>query len=197
MAVGERDYWRCSQCDSTFLDPAQRPGLEAEHAEYRLHRNDPQDTGYRQHLQRLLVPLLERLHPGANGLDYGCGPQPVLAAMLQAAGHPTAVYDPFFAPAPGVLQTTYEFITCTEVAEHFHRPAAEFQRLNALLRPAGWLGLMTRLQTDDARFAQWHYRRDPTHVVFYRASTLQWLADRYGWTCEVIGPNVALFHKPA
>ena len=37
-----------------------------------------------------------------------------------------------------------------------------------LVRPGGWLAVMTCFQTDDARFAGWHYRKDPTHVVFYR-----------------------------
>ncbi|WP_382321659.1 class I SAM-dependent methyltransferase [Hydrogenophaga sp. UC242_53] len=89
----------------------------------------------------------------------------------------------------------HDFITCTEVAEHFHDPAAEFRRLDALLRPGGWLALMTRFQTDDARFAQWHYRRDPTHVVFYREATLRWLARHHGWHCEVPGANVVLMQK--
>ena len=82
------------------------------------------------------------------------------------------------------------------MVEHFHHPADEFRRLQGLLKPGGWLGVMTRFQTDDARFAQWHYRRDPTHVVFYRETTLRWLAQHHGWLCEIPGPNVALLHKP-
>jgi len=197
VSVGARDYWRCPRCVCTFLDPAQRPSAEREQAEYRLHQNGAGDPGYRRHLMRLAAPLLARLQPGQRGLDYGCGPGPVLADLLHSAGHPMAVYDPFFAPDPAVLSSAYDFITCTEVAEHFHQPAAEFARLAGLLRPGGWLGLMTRLQTDDTRFAQWHYRRDPTHVVFYREATLHWLAAHHGWHCEVIGPDVALFQRPA
>ena len=40
--------------------------------------------------------------------------------------------------------------------------------LSYLVRPGGWTGVMTCFQTDDARLAHCHYRRDPTHVVFYR-----------------------------
>jgi cyclopropane fatty-acyl-phospholipid synthase-like methyltransferase len=68
-------------------------------------------------------------------------------------------------------ERTYDFITCTEVVEHFHHPALEFRRLDALLKPGGWLAIQTTFQTDDARFARWNYRRDPTHVVFYRPYT--------------------------
>jgi hypothetical protein len=66
-----------------------------------------------------------------------------------------------------------------------------------LLRPGGWLALTTCFQTDDSRFAQWHYRRDPTHVVFYREATLAHLARHHGWRMEVPTRNVALMHKPA
>lgn len=195
QVVGERAYGRCDRCEATFLFPEQRPSREAERAEYALHQNTGDNAGYRAFLSRLATPLLQRLAPGRSGLDFGCGPGPVLADMLREAGHTVALYDPFFHPDTGALATTHDFITCTEVAEHFHDPAAEFRRLDTLLRPGGWLALMTCFQTDDARFAQWHYRRDPTHVVFYREATLRWLARHHGWRCEVPCANVALMQK--
>lgn len=196
MQVDGRTYLRCAACEATFVPPAQRPAAEVERAEYELHRNDPADAGYRHFLDRLAVPLLARLAPASTGLDYGCGPGPVLADMLRAAGHAMTLYDPFFAPDPAALARTYDFVTCTEVAEHFHEPAGEFARLDGLLRPGGWLAVMTCFQTDDARFAGWHYRRDPTHVVFYRDATFRVLADRFGWRCEVPCKDVVLMRKP-
>lgn len=196
QAIGGRAYGRCERCQATFLLPAHLPTAEAEHAEYALHRNTGDDAGYRQFLQRLAEPLLQRLAPRRHGLDFGCGPGPVLADLLRAAGHTVALYDPFFQPDTAALQARYDFITCTEVIEHFHQPAAEFRRLDEMLHPGGWLALMTRFQTDDARFAQWHYRRDPTHVVFYREHTLHWLAQHHGWRCEIPCANVALMRKP-
>ena len=119
MQVDGRTYLRCAACEATFVPPAQRPAAEVERAEYELHRNDPADAGYRHFLDRLAVPLLARLAPASTGLDYGCGPGPVLADMLRAAGHAMTLYDPFFAPDPAALARTYDFVTCTEVAEHF------------------------------------------------------------------------------
>lgn len=195
MRVAPYDYWRCPVCLATFVDRAQLPDTAVEHAEYRLHRNEVHDTGYRQFLARLAVPLLERLRPGSSGLDYGCGPGPALAAMLAEAGHRVAVYDPLFFDHPHLLDETYDFVTCSEVAEHFHDPHAEFAGLDGLLRPGGWLGVMTRFQTDDAAFAGWHYRRDRTHVVFYREATFRVIASRFGWHCEFPAPNIALLQK--
>lgn len=195
LTIQERDYWRCAICEATFLAPAQHPSRGDEFAEYGLHRNDIGDPDYRSFLSRLAAPLLERIGQARQGLDFGCGPGPALAAMLREAGHTVALYDPFFHPDTHALAATYDFITCTEVIEHFHAPAREFRRLSALLRPGGWLGLTTCFQTDDARFANWSYRRDPTHVVFYRIGTLEYLARRHGWTCEIPAANVALMRK--
>lgn len=197
MSVGGRDYHRCPACLSTFLDPAQRPGPAAERAEYAAHENDPADPGYRRFLARLADPLLARLPPESVVLDYGCGPGPALAAMLREAGHRVALYDPFFHPDPAPLGSAYDAVTCTEVVEHFHDPAAEFDRLAGLVRPGGLLAVMTCFQTDDPRFADWHYRRDPTHVVFYREETLHRVAAARGWRCEVPVRNVAFLIRPA
>lgn len=196
VAVSGRDYFRCLACAATFLHPAQRPDRAAEAACYALHENDPHDPRYRRFLSKLADPLLARVPPGARGLDYGCGPGPALAAMLTAAGRPTALWDPIYAPDPAPLRLRRDFVTCTEAAEHFHDPCAEFDRMGALLRPGGWLAVMTCFQTDDARFAGWQYRTDPTHVVFYRAETLRAVAAARGWSCEIPVKDVALMRVP-
>lgn len=196
LSITGRDYFRCPACQARFLDPALHPTHDEEQAHYLNHENDPDDPGYRHFLSKLACPLMARLSPASRGLDYGCGPGPALAAMLREAGHDVALYDPFFAPDPAPLSDTYDFVTCTEVAEHFHRPAQEFDRLRRLVRPGGWLAIMTCFQTEDARFADWHYRKDPTHVVFYRAETFRCLAAVWGWVCEVPVKDVVLMQSP-
>ncbi len=189
-------YWRCGSCEATFLDPEQLPSTEEEWAHYQHHENDPDDLAYRSFLSKLAVPLLNKLDPCLSGLDYGCGPGPALARMLEEAGHRIALYDPYFFPDETALEASYDVITCTEVAEHFHQPFDEFKRLDRLLRPGGWLGIMTCFQTDDDRFASWHYRRDPTHVVFYREATLRHIASQHGWACDIPRKDVVLMRKP-
>jgi SAM-dependent methyltransferase len=195
QSVGGRDYWRCGSCEARFLDPAQLPALADERAEYLRHQNDPDDPRYRRFLARLVDPLLAALGQAREGLDFGCGPGPALAAMLREAGHRVALYDPYFHPDPAALAQRYDFVACAEVAEHFHHPAQAFDRLDGLLRPGGLLAVLTCFQTDDARFADWHYRRDPTHVVFYREQTFRMLAAQRGWECEIAAKDVALMRK--
>ncbi|MFW6415217.1 MAG: class I SAM-dependent methyltransferase [Thermodesulfobacteriota bacterium] len=190
-----RDYWRCPVCRATCLDPSQYPSMREEYQRYCEHDNDPEDPGYRKFLGKLADPLLQKLTTGSKGLDYGCGPGPALAMMLQECGHSMSVYDPFFYPDKSVLQQEYDFVTCTEVVEHFHRPYSEFLFLDGLLRAGGWLAVMTSFLTLDERFGQWSYRRDPTHVVFYKQETFRVLANILGWRCEIPCKDVVLLQK--
>ena len=191
-----RKYHRCETCTATFLDPSGFLTAEAELAHYLTHENDVNDQGYRTYLAKLANPLLARLQPNSTGLDFGCGPASALAAMLQEAGHSMSNYDPFFAADASPLDETYDFVTCTETIEHFHRPDVEFNRLCGLVRPGGLLAVMTIFQTDDALFENWRYRHDPTHVVFYREQTFKFLAAKLHMTCEIIAKDVVFLTRP-
>lgn len=189
------DYWRCRRCEATFLDQSRLLSHEEELPRYSQHQNHAGDEGYITFLNTLVTPLLARLAPALTGLDFGCGPGPVLAGLLRSAGHTVFTYDPHFQPDQTVLASTYDFITTTEVAEHFHQPYEEFCRLSHLLRPGGLLAVMTCFQTEDTRFPDWYYRRDPTHVTFYRENTFRWLAGHFAWSCEFPCRNVVFLRK--
>lgn len=189
-------YHRCVACMATLMAPRHWPDPAQERAIYALHDNNPDDPGYRRFLAKVTEPLSEKLEEGMSGLDFGCGPGPALARMLEETGMRVSLYDPLFAPGRSVFERTYHFITCTEVVEHLRQPASVFRQLDSLLQPGGWLAVMTCFQTDDSRFARWHYRRDPTHIVFYREETLACIAERMKWELEVPVKDVALFRKP-
>lgn len=191
-----RQYFRCGECVLIFADPAARLSPDAEKAHYDLHENNPDDVGYRRFLDRLAAPLLTRLGElSLQGLDFGSGPGPTLSLMLADAGHEMAIYDPYFAADPAVLDTEYDFVTCTEAIEHFYQPAKEWGLLLGMVKPSGWLGLMTKLATDADAFAQWHYKNDPTHVSFFSRETFHYLAQRDGLDVEFVGNDVILLRK--
>ena len=190
-----RAYHQCPCCELVFADPRSHLTPSAEKAVYDLHENDPEDAGYRTFLNRLAVPLLARLAPGMEGLDYGSGPGPALAGMLSDAGMSMALYDPFYAQDTGQLSRQYDFVTCTEVVEHFRRPAEDWERLAALVRPGGWLGVMTQLVIGRERFTRWQYKNDPTHVSFHSEATFAWLARHFRMEVERVGRDVILMRK--
>jgi hypothetical protein len=189
-------YFDCGECGLRFLDPLQRLSRDEESAYYATHRNDPADTAYRRFLSPLVDALVTRLTRHDQGLDYGCGPGSALAAMLVEQGFQVALYDPCFEPDTAVLQRRYAFVSCSEVAEHFHAPGEQFRALDGLLQPGGWLGVMTGILHQGIDFERWHYRRDPTHVCFYRPQTMQWIADALGWRLAHVDAKIALFQKP-
>lgn len=195
VTAGGVDYLRCDHCHFTWMHPGFLPTVEEEKAQYDLHDNRVDSQPYRTFLSRLADPLKDALEPGARGLDFGCGQGPALAAMMNEAGFPTERYDPIYFPDRAPLDARYDFITCTEVVEHLHDPRPVFEQLDAMLAPGGILAVMTRWLTEDESFANWRYRRDPTHVCFYRIETLEWLAGHFDWKVELTARNVAFFHK--
>jgi SAM-dependent methyltransferase len=190
-----RDYYRCRRCQLIHVPPSQRLSWNAEKAEYDKHQNSPDDPGYRKFLSRLFVPLNSRLRPASHGLDFGSGPGPTLSVMFEEAGHRVSLFDPSYAPDKEPFTAQYDFITATEVVEHLHDPAADLARLWSILKPGGWLGIMTKLALDEAAFSRWHYKNDPTHVCFFSSETMEWLAGQWQTDLQQIGSDVFLFEK--
>tara|TARA_Y100000588_G_scaffold159460_1_gene173400 strand:- start:669 stop:1274 length:606 start_codon:yes stop_codon:yes gene_type:complete len=190
-----RVYLQCQQCELVFVKPDQRLEANEEKAHYDLHENDPGDAGYRRFLSRIADPLTDKISSNSYGLDFGCGPGPTLSIMLEEAGHTMELYDIYYHPETSVLEKTYDFMTATEVIEHLYHPDKVWQQWLNLVKPKGWIGLMTKLVIDVDAFAGWHYKNDPTHVVFFSRQTFQFLAERDKLELEFIGNDVILLRK--
>ena len=115
--------------------------------------------------------------------------------MMREDGFCVRGYDPHFCPNESALGDRYDFVTCTETAEHFVDPKTDFDILHGALLPGGWLGLMTSMPNDWDEFADWYYHRDPTHLCFYSADTMRWIARHYGYDVAFPRQNVVLFRK--
>ncbi|MBY8275860.1 class I SAM-dependent methyltransferase [Vibrio fluvialis] len=191
-----RAYLQCQPCQLVFVNPEHRLSAQREKAFYDLHENDPNDAGYRRFLSRVCTPMLERVAPHSQGLDFGCGPGPTLSLMLEEAGYQVALYDIFYHPNEQALATTYDFMTATEVIEHLHDPHRVWQQWLNLVKPGGWIGLMTKMVKDVDAFATWHYKNDLTHVIFFSRHTFEYLAERDQLELEFIGNDVILLRKP-
>jgi len=191
-----RDYLCCRCCGMVFVPKQFHLTPEAEKAQYDLHENTPDDQGYRRFLGRLIDPLIQRLVPASQGLDFGCGPGPCLSVMLEEQGHSMSLYDLYYADNRALLAKEYDFITATEVVEHLFEPAKELQQLWGLLKPGGYLGLMTKLVTDAEKFANWHYKTDPTHISFFSVQSFEYLGEQWGSKPVFIDADVIIFQKP-
>jgi len=199
----------CPDCGLVFLEPRAHPSLQAERARYLTHNNSPEDPGYRKYLADAVDPLLEKLELGIQesgvdaeaarsalrGLDFGSGPGPAVHVMLAERGIECANYDPFFAFDTDRLERPYDFVVCTEVVEHLRRPGHAWELLDRLLKRGAWLAVRTEILTPDVDFENWWYRNDETHLCFYSAETMEWIAENFEWSLEEPRPNVRLFQK--
>ena len=176
---GLAEYSFCGDCGFVGLARRFFPTREAEEARYRLHRNDPAEAGYRAFLGLFMEKALEPfLAPGAAVLDFGSGPVSALAALLAEKGWAASAYDPYFAPGRAWRRRSWEAIALHEVAEHLRQPGKTLSALSRLLAPGGVLAIRTRFAPENSDdFGSWWYRRDITHIGFYRPeSFLIWRA---------------------
>eukprot|EP00796_Vickermania_ingenoplastis_P009589 gene9589-6742_t len=177
-----RAFYCCQQCNLIFVPQKYFLSEAEEKAEYDLHQNNSEDEGYRRFLMRAAQPVLDRFKDQdseINGLDYGCGPCPVLASIFSTSLHcKMEIYDLFYFPDEGVLTRQYDFITLTEVVEHLENPLRVLVRLWRLLKPGGSLVIMTKRAagTVDA-FRNWHYIRDLTHITFFADRSFEWIRE--------------------
>lgn len=190
-----RNYFVCLHCHLVFVPPTQYLPEADEKAAYDHHQNSPTDPDYRRFLSRLFRPLQDRLAPNSQGLDFGSGPGPTLSIMFEENGHTVTLYDHYYAHNPAALHQPYDFITATEVVEHLHDPATILSQLWTLLKPGGYLGLMTKLVRDQEAFVTWHYKNDLTHVCFFSRATFEWLADQWQAELEFFHNDAMLFRK--
>lgn len=170
-----REFHKCIRCELVFVPSAFHLTILDEKNEYDRHENDSGNEGYVSFLNRAIIPLREVLKPGMEGLDFGSGPGPVLSQMLNEEGYPTLTWDPIYAPDESALKRQYDFVTSTEVVEHFCNPHQGWQKLSGLLRNGGYLSVMTLLRDESTDLESWWYKNDPTHVSFYSIKTINWI----------------------
>jgi len=190
-----REYLSCGNCELVFVPEQFWLSSEEEKAVYDLHENGPEDAGYRKFLSRLTTPLMEKLDPNQEGLDFGCGPGPGLSVILEEEGYHVDLYDKFYFDDFSVLKKSYDFICSTEVVEHLHDPDKTFDMLFNMLKTGGHFGIMTKLVINKDAFRKWHYIRDITHICFYRRATFEYIAQRFSSEITILGNDVILLKK--
>jgi len=180
MATGLQDIvYQCPNCRLLFKNPNHHLSAQEDLKRYSAHQNNSEDQGYIDFLNRLIDPLNNFLPKSFTGIDFGCGPGPTIAKLLNQYGGEVVNYDPLFFPNENFLLQTFDVVISTEVIEHFKNPLKDWQTLINLIKPDGLLGIMTQFYTDNINYETWWYKNDPTHVVFYGPKTLDYIASCY------------------
>jgi SAM-dependent methyltransferase len=177
------DFHRCHHCDFTSKDQGSYISEAQELDIYNSHKNSIEDKAYVDYFKSFLKDSIFSFEAtGKSGFDFGSGPCPVLAQILENDyGYTMDIYDLFYAPEKTYQNKTYDLITCTEVIEHLKDPRPYFKLFSDLLKEDGLLGVMTLFHPkDDQAFLNWHYIRDRSHISFYTPRTLALLASQVG-----------------
>ncbi len=178
LTSGEsREYWLCSECRVISVPAEFHIPKDEEVKRYLEHENSLENEGYVRMFQEKIDLLQE--YEIKSALDYGCGYEPVLKTLLERQGIKTDGYDQNFFPATR-LDKLYDLVISTETFEHFRNPTEEIPRITDKVAPGGVLAIMTRFYPIED-FADWYYKRDPTHIIFYCSQTFQWLAENMGF----------------
>ncbi|MCG1010535.1 class I SAM-dependent methyltransferase [Salinicoccus sp. ID82-1] len=176
-------FYLCTGCEFIFKDRAFFLSEDEERQSYRRHNNSIEDPRYVAFFYKFLDDaVFPYIGTGRQGFDFGSGPEPVLATLLeQNHGFQMNIYDIFYAPDKVYQGKKYDLITATEVVEHLGDPLHYFKRFAGLLKPDGVLAVMTLFHHNGiSHFNNWHYMRDRTHVSFYTPKTMRHIAEQSG-----------------
>lgn len=186
----QQEFLKCTNCCSVFLHPQHYVSLTDEKAHYNTHNNDPFDIRYQNFVRPVITIITKHFSQKDTGLDFGSGTGSPIVKLLTDYGYTISQYDLFFHPDAAVLQKQYNYITCTETAEHFKEPYKEFLQLRKMLLSNGKLVLMTVLLDENIDFEKWYYKDDPTHVFFYHPKAFEWIKDTFGFKKITINDRV-------
>jgi hypothetical protein len=188
-----RLHCACPACDLRFIPSLFHLSPEEEYKRYLLHQNDAANTGYVKFLTVAVDCLkthIGHLQPALpKVLDYGSGPGPVLVQLLNREGFMAIGYDPNFGDrsASDCVVTDsltglglFDAVVSTEVVEHFRAPREEWAKMVSLIRPGGFLIVVTSLVVPGIDLSFWYYANDPTHITFYSESTLGHIGKQCG-----------------
>lgn len=191
----KRVFLKCGNCELVFADPDNLLAKSTEKSRYEHHNNSRRTKGYEKFLRTLIDPVKDLVSKSSVGLDFGCGPYPMLVEIFKEDGYQIEGYDPYFCHEKQLLEKTYDFVTCCEVVEHFNRPIESFEQLCSVLKTNSILGIKTTLFKDEIDFSKWYYKNDDTHVSFYTQKSIEWIANNFGLKILKIEDALIIFQK--
>ena len=119
----------------------------------------------------------------------------LILKVLTDNNYDVVQYDLYFHDNKELLEQQYDYIACSETAEHFKDPYTEFKQLFNLLKPNGKLYIMTDRFEESRDFGTWFYKTDPTHVFLYHAGAFEWIRDEFGFSQMEIDNRLVILSR--
>lgn len=177
------NYFSCGYCEFISKDESSIITPIEELKIYNSHNNSIEDPRYVTYFKNFIhQAILEYCSPERKGLDFGSGPSPVLATILERDyGFSMDIYDKFYAVEKIYEGKKYSLITSTEVVEHLKNPIKYFQLFKDRVIERGTISIMTLFHPgNENEFLDWFYIRDMSHISFYTPKTMEYIGKRVG-----------------
>lgn len=179
----DKEYYICNNCGIIFTSTKYHLNKKEEESRYKFHQNTIENIGYIKFLEQIISPCFKYINTNMIGLDFGCGPNPVLSQLLEKKGIKCEFYDPYFFNNLN-FENKYDFIFATECFEHFFLPKKELKLISNILKPNGILAIMTEFYTNIDFFSNWYYIKDPTHICFYNRESFDFICQ--SWKYKIL-----------
>ncbi|MCC5889695.1 MAG: class I SAM-dependent methyltransferase [Alkalibacterium sp.] len=176
-------FHECLSCHFIKKNSTHHLTSEKELEQYEHHENSIDDPRYVAFFEKFLdAAVFPFTDEGREGLDFGSGPEPVLAQLLKRDyGYNMTIYDLFYSLEETYRNKTFDLITTTEVVEHIPDPLPIFLELKDLMKEDSILAVMTLFQPkDEKEFWNWHYIRDFTHISFFTPEAMRIISEKAG-----------------
>jgi len=198
--LGTVEYVTCAGCGfvaskTHFELPAERwRDLTTRlHGTYQGMESCPEDRNWVQRLKIQAAVIddlagLGVLPSQQPWVDYGCGDGKLSDILAETSGRTLARYDSYMAK-PGYLRATelghgsFGFVVTTSVFEHL-RDRRSLDAINALVSPAGVLGVHTLVAERIPESPEWFYLL-PAHCSFFTNRSMQILFDQWGYAASI------------
>ncbi|WP_419764288.1 MAG: class I SAM-dependent methyltransferase [Arcobacter sp.] len=189
-----KTHYKCECCSGVFKAKEFHLIGEDEKNIYEKHKNDSSDIRYQNFLSPITNSVLKDKPNNSIGLDFGCGKDSAIINVLKDNAYEIHGYDLFYLDDKGLLEQKYDYITSSEVIEHFQEPNKEFTLLKSLLKDDGSLYLMTDIYDEKIDFDKWYYKNDPTHIFMYQRKTFEWIKGEFGFSRVEIEGRLIRFY---
>ncbi|MBI5637924.1 MAG: class I SAM-dependent methyltransferase [Nitrospinae bacterium] len=195
-----RTFYRCGNCSLIFTNETAPPPEQEKH--YKSQWGNQQSEFWKEQAEAILQ-IIRRYHEPRHILDFGAG-SGALTDELRKRGLDCTPLEPML---HGFLKDQkyfhkFDVIVGVEVIEHLPNLWDELREMEKVLAPGGIM-LFTTLLTEAfinapdaaARFKEWWYKDDQTHVTFFGYRSLEVLGDIAGYDVDVVVDKVIVFKK--
>ena len=174
---GTRTFLFCPVCELIFVPSGQWLSPEEEKARYANHENGADNPDYVRYLTDISheIDRVPIMHPRI--LDFGSGPEYVLAQVLRKRGIDCEPYDPVYNLGEENLSSQFDIVVLCETIEHVRDVQKELNLLRRVCKPHGYIFIRTELYPRKEDFLHWWYALDPTHINFFNSNAMNTMSN--------------------